>query len=83
MKIKAQSKRCLEEAKRRYQQFHPDEVMTEAWTGLGCISEYKQAWDDGFMEPATKPVKQYSCWWKLTDKGANVVHSWIMTEINN
>jgi hypothetical protein len=82
MKIKAQTKRCLEEAKRRYQQFHPDEVMTDAWTGLGFKREYKQAWDDGFMEPATKTIPRCMNWWKLTPKGANVVHSWIMTEIN-
>lgn len=68
----------LYEALRRFLNFHPDEDLLHAWTGLGVPSTYKPAVDAGLMEvvhPPTEP--RIIAWWRLTPRGAAVVAEWV------
>lgn len=51
--------------------------ITDAWTGLGFRSEYKCVSDAGLMEDATNCPPMTQTWWKLTERGAQIVQSWI------
>ena len=77
MKLGTTQLELLLEALRRYTRFHQGEVLTEAWTGSGSYSEYRPCLKAGLMDYAVEPNPGYSTWWKLTDKGAVVVQSWL------
>ena len=79
IKLGQQSYRCLLEAFRRLAMGNNPtrQSVTEAWTGLGSVSEYRQAWLHGYMEPVYPPlVPRVKQWWKLTRKGAEIVLAW-------
>jgi hypothetical protein len=67
----------LIEACRRYTRFHMNASMTEAWTGLGFMSEYKEAVEAGYMKPAHSSSKRCMGWFTLTPLGAGIVSAWI------
>jgi len=68
---------CLVEALRRYLRFHHDCPITQAWTGLGSKTQYRQALEAGLMTYATTPHPGYMTWWRLTERGAGIVMAWI------
>ena len=70
------------EAARRFTRFHHDKPILTAWTGLGYKSEYKQAWENGYMVPFSGPRKRCMSWWILTKKGAEIVQYWISLGFN-
>jgi hypothetical protein len=83
--MKSRVYRLLLEALRRYCQFHSGEPLTQAWTGLGTLTEYKSVLDEGYMQPALL-MGQYNAgphrprensWFRLTEKGAEIVQSWM------
>jgi hypothetical protein len=53
------------------------DTLTTAWTGLGTLTDYRTMTCAGLMRPATSADKGCACWWRLTDKGAAIVQSWI------
>lgn len=67
----------LLEALRRYSRFGKPEgkSLTEAWTGLGSVSEYASCLNSGLMTYATSPNPGYTTWWRLTEKGAKIVQA--------
>jgi len=69
----------LKEALRRYTRFHQAEgkALTGAWTGLGTATEYAPVVQAGYMTVATSPNPGYMTWWRLTDKGAEIVQGWL------
>jgi hypothetical protein len=69
----------LREALRRFTRFHQAEgkPLTEAWTGLGTATEYEPVVQAGYMTVATSPNPGYMTWWRLTDKGAEIVQGWL------
>lgn len=71
--------RILLEALRRYCSFHPGELLTEAWVGLGTESPYRAAVEGGYMtyHDGKKPFKRCSGWYVLTEKGARIVKQWL------
>ena len=69
----------LREALRRYTRFHRDEPLLSAWTGLGSATEYAPVVDSSYMELATQPNPRYQTWWRLTERGANIVLAWLIT----
>ena len=71
---------CLVEALRRHTRFNMHDLnkpLTEAWTGLGSMTDYKPALDAGLMVYANSPHPGFSTWWKLTIKGALIVAYWL------
>ena len=78
-KIGVRQWELLSEARRRYLQFGKPigKTLTEAWTGLGSATTYKPCSDAGLMEIATTPNPGYTTWWRLTERGARVVHAMI------
>jgi len=68
---------ALKEATRRYKQFHSGEVVTEAWTGLGFISDYKDVIKAGYMvwHDNETPPPRCMGWLTLTDKGISEIMS--------
>ena len=80
-KIGAAQERLLLEALRRYVTKHRGEPLTEAWTGLGCYTVYKPAFDAGLMTYATQPNPRHTTWWKLTPAGAEIVQTWLDEEV--
>ena len=69
---------CLVDALVRYKAYHDGEALTEAWTGLGTMTAYRQAYDEGYMRPlGTAPIPRTHNWWKLTEKGAAIVQAWL------
>lgn len=66
----------LIEAARRYVTFHPNRDLTEAWTGLGTEATYQPAVNVGLMTrifPDRTVRPDHDQWWKLTNRGADVV----------
>jgi len=68
---------CLNEAYRRYVDFHYGKSLETAWTGLGTFTDYKRAFESGYMTYATAPNPRYVTWWRLTPKGAKIIQEWI------
>lgn len=50
--------------------------LQHTWTGLGTYTEYKKAIEEGYMTYANKPNPRHSQWWKLTEKGAQMLLEW-------
>ena len=80
MRISKRQTGLLLEASRRWLQ--ADDVdrsrgLTSAWTGLGSASGYRPATDAGLMTCATVLNPGHATWWRLTDKGAEIVRGWI------
>ena len=69
MKLTKREKHLLSEAYRRFNQFADGKPLHEAWVGLGSKSAYKSR----FFKPVHPPVKHCSNWWKLSEKGINVM----------
>ena len=44
---------CLVMALIRYKAYYDGQPLTEAWTGLGTKTEFKQALKAGYMRPLT------------------------------
>lgn len=65
------------EALRRYTWFHKGEPLTQCWTGLGYVTEYKPAIKAGFIEPATSSQPRCMRWFRLTETGATIVQQWL------
>lgn len=51
--------------------------ITGAWTGLGSRTAYKTVVNAGLMESVGRCEPGVINWWRLTDKGSEVVLSWI------
>lgn len=67
----------LQEALRRYVQFHPGEGLAEVWTGLGNRSTYKPVLKAGLMEWVKEPAPRCIGWLRLTEAGAVIVQGWL------
>ncbi len=69
----------LVEAMCRYTQFHADEPLHEAQTGLGTMTEYGPVLQAGYMERADtyKECRGALRWFRLTTKGAMIVQQWL------
>ena len=76
-KLGVHQKAMLLEALRRYSRFHRDEKLTIAWTGLGSFSQHETVYNAGLMTYATSPNPGYMTWWRLTEKGAEIVQKWL------
>ena len=80
MKLTKRQHRILVEALRRHTRFNMHDLnkpLTEAWTGLGSMTEYRPALDAGLMTCATQLHPGFSVWWKLTTRGALIVAYWL------
>ena len=78
--LKSDEYSCLVEACRRFSRFGHDysNDIEKAWTGLGFKTEYKQACNNGYMEPVhSMPRNRCMGWWKLTEKGVKIVQHWL------
>lgn len=86
VKLTSRQRALLLEAMRRYTQFHPDEELTEAWTGLGYPSHYRPVLKAGLMtwvygEP--KGSRAHVGWLRLTEAGAAIVQAWLDEEVTS
>ena len=78
MRLKNDEYNCLVMAMIRCKAYYDGKPLTEALAGLGSPSEYKQAYDDGYLVPAYGHITpRVANWWKLTEKGAAVVGKWL------
>lgn len=76
-KLSRKQHELLVEALRRYTAFNKGKSLTEAWTGLGYATDYMPVLKNGLMRRASNAYPRALSWWKLTDKGAEIVKAWI------
>jgi len=50
--------------------------ITQQWTGLGYVKDYKAAVASGLMEPESTPHRGCMGWWRLTERGARIIAYW-------
>lgn len=83
-KLTSRQRSRLLEAKHRYTSFHPEEELTDAWTGLGSRADYKPVLSAGLMEWALhEPALGCMGWLRLTESGAEIVQAWLDEEITD
>ncbi len=77
VKLTPKIQKLLAGALRRYTRFHKGHKMTDCWTGLGFVTEYKPAINAGLMESATNSQRGCMRWFRLTPAGAKIVKAWV------
>ena len=78
MRLKSDEHRCLIMALIRCKAYYDGKPLTEAWAGLGTLTEYKQAYESGYMHPLDGDITpRIVHWWLLTEKGAAIVRKWL------